>query len=102
MLPISNEIRRELERLCKAHGVVRLDVFGSAAGPDFDPDSSDVDLLVRFGEIEGGRYADAYFELLEGLETLFGRRVDLVVEESIRNPYFRETVDASRTRLYAA
>ena len=42
--------RDALAALCQRHGVVRLDVFGSAArGADFDPGRSDVDLMVDFG-----------------------------------------------------
>ena len=40
--------------------------------------------------------------LLESLEGLFGRHVDLVVASAITNPYFQETVEKSRTLLYAA
>ena len=47
-------------------------------------------------------YADAYFGLLDALQTLLRKPVDLVVESSIRNPYFRQSVQASRTPLYAA
>ena len=82
--------------------IVRLELFGSAAGPEFRPAASDVDLVVEFGELESGRYADAYFGLLAGLEALFGRDVDLVVDRAIRNPYFRQKIDQSRTLLYAA
>ena len=102
MIAISDDMRREVDRLCHEHGVVRLELFGSAAGPEFKPTASDVDLVVEFGELESGRYADAYFELLAGLEVLFGRKVDLVVDRAIRNPYFRQKIDQSRTLLYAA
>ena len=40
--------KKELAELCRRHGVVRLEVFGSAArGADFDPESSDADFLVK-------------------------------------------------------
>jgi len=48
------------------------------------------------------KYADAYFGLLEGLEALFERRIDLVMAEAIRNPYFLERVNQSRKEIYAA
>lgn len=93
----------ELERLCRLHGVQRLDLFGSAATGAYRPDESDLDFLVEFQptDIPGAR-ADAYFGLLEGLEELFGRPVDLVVDSAIDNPYFRESVEESRTPVYAA
>ena len=46
--------------------------------------------------------ADAYFGLLEDLEVLFARRIDLVMSDAVANPYFRERLDASRESVYAA
>lgn len=66
-------------------------------------DDSDLDFLVEFdlsAGIEG--YADRYFDLLEALEQLFRRPVDLVVDSAIKNPYFRESVDETRELRYAA
>jgi len=34
------------------------------------------------------------------VERLFGRHVDLVTQASVRNPYFRQSVDATRQPLY--
>jgi len=49
-----------------------------------------------------GAYADSYFGLLEALEQLFNRPVDLVVASAIKNPYFRESIERTRVLLYAA
>jgi len=92
----------EIETLCQRHGVARLELFGSAAGGSFDPESSDVDFLVEFGAIASGERANAYFGLLEDLETLLGRNVDLVMTRAIRNRYFLESIEPTRTVLYAA
>lgn len=92
----------ELAALCQRLHVRQLDVFGSAARNDFDPASSDLDFIVEFEPIAPAEYADAYFSLKEGLETLFGRPVDLVTAASVANPYFRASVAASRQRVYAA
>ncbi len=101
--PVVAERAGELERLCRRHRVQRLDLFGSAATGAYRSDESDLDFLVEFKptEIPGAR-ADAYFGLLEALEVLFGRPVDLVVDSAIKNPYFRESVEESRTPVYAA
>jgi len=96
------EKRRELELICRQRHVRRIELFGSAARPDFDPASSDLDFLVTFEELPVNSYADAYFGLLEDLQELFKRPVDLVVESSIQNPYFRQSVDSTRTLVYAA
>ncbi len=95
--------RGELSELCRRYGVERLYLFGSAATGRFVPASSDLDFVVEIADRQPtGSYADRYFGLLEALERLFGRPVDLVVESAIRNPYFREAVEKTKTLLYAA
>jgi predicted nucleotidyltransferase len=97
------EPRREaLIALCHRYRVRRLDVFGSAASGEFDVERSDLDFLVTFDELPPRDHADAYFGLLDGLRSLFGRPVDLVEAGAIRNPYFLESVSRTRTVLYAA
>ena len=91
-----------LAEICRRFGVRRLDVFGSAAKGDFDPDRSDLDFLVTIQAGSSGEYADNYLDLANALEALFGRRVDLVTERSIRNPYFRQSVEQSRQLVYEA
>jgi uncharacterized protein len=95
------EKRQELERLCRRRRVHRIELFGSAVRPDFDPAHSDLDFLVSFQELDLDQYADAYFGLLEDLQALFQRPVDLVVASAIQNPYFRQAVDSSKTLAYA-
>jgi len=96
------EQRKAIEDLCRRFHVSRLELFGSAAAGGFDPRTSDLDFLVEFDELQLNEYADAYFGLLETLEELFQRDVDLVVIGSIKNPYLREGIQRSRTLLYAA
>ena len=89
-------------QLCRRFRVRRLEVFGSATTGAFDEATSDLDFVVEFENFGHSGYADAYFGLLEGLEALFDREVDLVVLSAVRNPYFRESIERSRTSLYAA
>jgi hypothetical protein len=93
---------QELENVCRRHRVQRIELFGSAARPDFDVATSDLDFLVTFQELGLDQYADAYFGLLEDLQALFQRPIDLVVASAIQNPYFRQSVESTRTLLYAA
>lgn len=92
----------EIEELCRALGVRRLDVFGSAVSDSFDVVTSDVDILVDFEPGDDFDHFGTYFALKEGLERILGRPVDLVVSTSIRNPYFRQQVMESKETLYAA
>jgi predicted nucleotidyltransferase len=95
--------KTEIEALCRRYWVRRLEVFGSAADPvRFKDETSDLDFLVEFHPMPIEKYADAYFGLLDGLEALFGRQVDLVMPEAIRNRYFLEKVNQSREEVYAA
>ncbi|MGC2112141.1 MAG: nucleotidyltransferase domain-containing protein [Candidatus Korobacteraceae bacterium] len=102
MNQLIEEKRQELQLVCRRRGVQRIELFGSATGPDFDPAHSDLDFLVTFQELGSDQYADAYFGLLEDLEALFQRPVDLVVASAIKNPYFRQSVESTRTIIYAA
>lgn len=94
--------RDKLLELCRRYDVRRLDVFGSGARPDFDPNRSDLDFTVEFNDFTIDNAADRYLGLLVDLEDLFGRRIDLVSYQAIRNPYFKRVVDSTRVRLYAA
>jgi predicted nucleotidyltransferase len=94
------ERQSALAELCRRYGVERLDLFGSAATGEFDPASSDLDFIVRFGDREPGTYLARYLDFAEALERLFQRRVDLLTERSIRNPFFRREVEATRRTIY--
>ena len=94
--------REEIGRICERYGVKRLDLFGSAAVGRFDPQKSDLDFVVSFEHQTPARLFDRYFGLKEELERMFGREVDLLMEEAIRNPYLAKSVNRSRAPIYAA
>lgn len=102
MIPEISEHRAEIEESCRRYRVARLDLFGSAVGTGFRRDDSDLDFLVQFESPDAPGHANRYFGLLEALRDLVGRPVDLVVESAITNPYFRESVERTRTSLYKA
>lgn len=93
---------RDIVVLCMQYRVGKLEIFGSAATGTFMFDKSDIDFLVEFQPMPPEEHADAYFGLLESLEALFHRSIDLVETKAIRNPYFLASVNASRKLLYAA
>lgn len=90
----------QIAALCESHGVLHMELFGSAAGPGFNPGSSDVDFLVELDTQLPGSRARRWIALAEDLEKLLGRHVDLVNPRYIRNPHFLEAVNASRTPIY--
>jgi predicted nucleotidyltransferase len=93
----------QLVELCKKYRVVRMHLFGSASGDDFDEQTSDIDLLIAFSnELTLEEYGDNFFELMFALDDLFGRKVDLVTEKSLSNPYFIASVERTKQLIYAA
>lgn len=102
MIPELTEHLAALEKLCRRYKVRRLELFGSTALGRDRPGESDLDFLVEFDSLSPGSYADRYFGLLEGLQQLFARPVDLVVASAIRNPYFRDSVERTTTLVYAS
>jgi predicted nucleotidyltransferase len=91
-----------IRTLCRRHHVRSLALFGSAGREDFDPRRSDLDFVVDLEPLPPQAYADAYFELLEGLEGLLGRPVDLVERKAIQNPHLRRAIESSEVSLYDA
>jgi predicted nucleotidyltransferase len=97
--------RDELIALCHRFGVVRLDVFGSAArGDDFDPRRSDTDFLVTFAPAVHDDLA-VFLDFKLALEALLGRPVDLVERPAVevsRNYIRRRRILAEAEPIYAA
>ena len=93
----------ELRGLCRRFYVRRLDVFGSAARSDFDPERSDVDFMVEFdrGHPDALSFG-TYFGLKEALEALLNRPVDLVEPGAVRNPYLKANIEGSREPVFEA
>lgn len=88
-----------LQEFCRAHGIQRLALFGSALGDDFGS-SSDIDLLVEFetGRVPGLLHLAA-IEL--DLEKLIGREVELRTTADL-SPHVRDEVATNARLLYAA
>jgi predicted nucleotidyltransferase len=91
-----------LNDLCYRYGVLRLELFGSAARGDFDACRSDLDFLVVFRRDLQMNPADRFLGLLGELEKVFSRKVDLVDVQAHRNPYFMAEALKHREVVYAA
>ncbi len=99
MLFLSDEKLEAIAGLCRACGVKRLDLFGSAATDVFRPGASDVDLLVDFGDVGGRAKAHAYFDLQDGLREVLGTEVDLVMVAAVRNRYLARAFEHGFDRV---
>lgn len=89
----------KINTLCKKYNVKSLHAFGSVCSDRFG-EGSDVDLLISFNPMDYGEYADNYFDIAEKFEELFQRRVDLITDNSLSNPYFIESVNKTKVKIY--
>jgi uncharacterized protein len=95
------EISREkLEAFCQKWGVAELALFGSALRDDFN-DDSDVDLLATFTPGYGITFNNRP-DMLDELQQIFGRPVDLVEKRLLRNPFRRHAILTTKRVIYAA
>jgi predicted nucleotidyltransferase len=102
MIDLLEQHRQQIADICRRYGVKRLEVFGSAVRGDFDPQTSDVDFLVEFLDDDWHHAADNWFGMIESLEQVLGRTVELVSAPDVKNRYFLEAANRTRTELYAA
>ena len=89
----------KIRNICQQHHIISLSVFGSVLTDKFN-DKSDIDLLVSFKPLEFGEYADNYFQTAESFEKIFNRRVDLVTDKSLSNPYFINSLNTTKQQIY--
>lgn len=101
MIDLITAHHQSIKDLCRTYGIRKLEVFGSATTDAFDPDTSDIDFIVDLGGYEPG-VTRRFLRFADALEALLGRKVDLITEEQIQNPYFRYSVDQSREVVYEA
>ena len=90
---------KSIVTLCMKYKVRRLFVFGSILTDRFN-DESDIDMIVDFKKDEVTDYFDKYFDFKHSLQDLLGREVELIEEQTIRNPYFRKNVDSTKRLIY--
>jgi len=89
----------EIERICKEHKVIKLYAFGSVCTDKFN-ENSDVDFILKFNDRYFYDYVENYFDLEAKLEKLLNRKIDLLVEEQLQNPFFISSVNKTKTTIY--
>jgi hypothetical protein len=62
--------------------------------------NSDVDILVKFTDMNLYHYFDNLLSLKDSLESIFNRPVDLLEEQAIKNPYLKNSIDNNKKLLY--
>lgn len=91
----------DIKSLCEIYKVRTMYAFGSVCTDKFN-ENSDIDFLISFENLSFDQYTANYFDLHYKLQDLFNRRIDLLTENSISNPYFIKGVDQTKLLIYAA
>ena len=102
MQDILKENINNLKSICKSLGIKRLYAFGSVVSDNFN-DNSDIDFLLSFADnLSIEQYTNNYFALQYKLREMFNRKIDLVTERTLSNPYFIESIDETKELIYEA
>ena len=103
MMFVRNEILKHLtdfKALCQSHGVKYLYAFGSSTTNNFDSEKSDIDLLVEIDSPDPIERGEKLISLWDQFESFFNRKVDLLTDSSIKNPYLRKNIDSTKVLVY--
>ncbi len=94
--------RDDFVTLCRNHQVKQIYAFSSSVSDEFDPEKSNIDLLVEIDEADPIEKGEKILSLWDKLETFFKRKLDLLTNPNIRNPYLRQSVENSKVLIYDA
>ena len=100
---ITDEISKKVEDfkiLCTNHKVKYLYAFGSSVTDRFDYDKSDIDLIVEIDDNDPIERGEKLISLWDKFEGFFHRRVDLLTDSSIKNPFLRKSIDSTKILIY--
>lgn len=92
--------RKEFYYLCREHKVKYMYAFGSAINNKFNHSTSDIDLIVELDESDPVERGEKLMSLWDKLEIFFNRRVDLLTESSIHNPYLKKNIESNKILVY--
>lgn len=89
-----------IRELFQNHKIEKAYVFGSAASGNFNQ-NSDIDFLVKFeADIDPLEKGELWWNLHDTLRDLFNREIDIVTENSLKNPYFIKELDKTKELIY--
>ncbi|MFV8335226.1 nucleotidyltransferase family protein [Flavobacterium sp. RSP29] len=94
-----NQNKEIIKNLCETHNVEKLYLFGSATTSKFN-EESDIDFLVKFKSFDLKLYFINYIDLKNKLKNLLHREIDLVEEQTLKNPYLISTIEENKELIY--
>ncbi|MDL5050856.1 nucleotidyltransferase domain-containing protein [Oscillatoria amoena NRMC-F 0135] len=100
LMTLIKERYTDFVELCRSHKVDKFYAFGSSITDHFDPEKSDIDIVVKVDIDDPINRGEALLSLWDKLEGLFKRKVDLLTEDSIRNPYLKANINRTKKLIY--
>lgn len=92
--------KKKIAAFCRRWKVVEFGLFGSALRDDFNA-GSDIDVLVTFApEAQVSLFDLAQMQI--ELESLFGRPVDILEKDALRNPFRKREILKTAQVIYAS
>lgn len=90
----------DFQSLCEKHKVKSLYAFGSSVHDDFNPETSDIDLIAEIEEEDPIERGENIMSLWDAFEVFFSRKVDLITNRSIQNPFLKKSIEATKILIY--
>ena len=91
---------KRIEDFCLKWKVSEMALFGSVLSDEFRPES-DIDVLVTFADNAGWGLFD-FVDMIDELKDIFGREVDIVEKDALRNPFRKQAILDRNEVIYAA
>lgn len=96
---VVNQNKEIIKKLCETHNVDKLYLFGSATTTNFNEDS-DIDFLVKFKPFDLKLYFLNYLDFKTKLKELLRREIDLLEEQTLKNPYLISSIEENKELIY--
>lgn len=100
LMTLIKERYTDFVELCRSHKVGKIYAFGSSITDRFDAEKSDIDIVVKVDIDDPIERGEALLSLWDKLEGLFKRKVDLLTDDSIRNPYLKANINRTKKLIY--
>jgi len=93
--------KTKLADICNDNQAIsKLYIFGSALTSRFDNETSDIDVLVETTDMLPEEKGEKLIAMWDNLENLFNRKIDLLTENSLQNPFLKKEIEQTRKLIY--
>ncbi len=92
--------REKIIELFRKSKVAKAFLFGSITTQEFQAEKSDIDIIIALEEMPPLEKGETLMNLWEQLEKIFERKVDLITDKPIKNPYFKKAIERSKVLIY--